>query len=137
MAQGWDLDPSAFSGVVEEKVNIKARAIAVQILGAIVETSPVDTGRFRNNNLVSIDSPDYRQTDSDVGADLPAGSTRGVGSYDEGVTLLNSNPQKIKYPVIYIQNNLPYAEVLEQGHSKQAPTGIYANAFNGVAQANK
>ncbi|HIA8446854.1 TPA: HK97 gp10 family phage protein, partial [Escherichia coli] len=39
--------------------------------------------------------------------------------------------------VIYIQNNLPYAEALENGHSQQAPTGVYANAFHGVLQAYK
>ncbi|EFO5343979.1 HK97 gp10 family phage protein, partial [Escherichia coli] len=41
------------------------------------------------------------------------------------------------YGVIYIQNNLPYAEALENGHSQQAPTGVYANAFHGVLQAYK
>ncbi|EIY0472576.1 HK97 gp10 family phage protein, partial [Escherichia coli] len=34
-------------------------------------------------------------------------------------------------------NNLPYAEALENGHSQQAPTGVYANAFHGVLQAYK
>lgn len=30
------------------------------------------------------------------------------------------------YPVIYLQNNLPYAERLEAGYSKQAPSGMVA-----------
>jgi len=126
MAQGWDFDPSAFTGIVEEKVGLKIRAIAIQILNVIVETSPVDTGRFRNNNMVSLDAPDFSETEE---VDPVGGIAlqRGIGVISKAAN----------YGVIYIQNNLPYAEALEDGHSKQAPTGIYANAFNGVAQANK
>lgn len=137
MAKGWDLDPAIFAEKVEEQVNTYARYIASQILTEVVKMSPVDTGRFRNNNLVSIGSADYGRTDSDKGAKLPKGSTHGVGSYDDGMMMLNSNTQRIKYPVIYIQNNLPYAESLENGHSQQAPSGIYANAFHGVSQLYK
>lgn len=137
MAKGWDFDPSFFAKKVEEEVNIFARYIASQILTEVVKMSPVDTGRFRNNNLVSIGSAYFGTTGSDKGAKLPRGSTNGVGSHDDGMMTLNSNVQSIKYPVIYIQNNLPYAERLESGYSGQAPAGIYANAFNSVSQAYK
>ncbi|MNH46054.1 hypothetical protein D3C79_1086850 [compost metagenome] len=36
---------------------------------------------------------------------------------------------------VFIQNNLPYATALEDGHSQQAPGGIYAVSFHGVSQA--
>jgi hypothetical protein len=39
------------------------------------------------------------------------------------------------YPVIYIQTNLPYAEMLELGHSTQAPGGVYDLAWIGVSEA--
>ena len=38
---------------------------------------------------------------------------------------------------IYITNNLPYAQVLENGHSQQAPTGMLAITvaeFNGIVE---
>ncbi|GAA0478505.1 HK97 gp10 family phage protein [Tatumella punctata] len=126
MAKGWDFDPSAFTGIVEEKVGLKIRAIAIQILNVVVETSPVDTGRFRNNNMVSLDAPDFSETE-EVDPSGGIALQRGIGVISKAAN----------YGIIYIQNNLPYAEALENGHSKQAPTGIYANAFNGVAQANK
>ncbi|MCY1559195.1 hypothetical protein D9M68_962070 [compost metagenome] len=38
------------------------------------------------------------------------------------------------YTQVFIQNNLVYAVPLEDGHSKQAPAGIYGVSFNSVAQ---
>ena len=40
-----------------------------------------------------------------------------------------------KFPVIYIQTNSPYGEMLELGHSTQAPDGVYDLAFIGVSEA--
>ncbi|GAB0685638.1 hypothetical protein BT09F21_09190 [Escherichia coli] len=53
MAKAWDIEPSIFAGMIEEDVGLKIRYIAIQILTAIDIAAPVDTGRFRNNNLVS------------------------------------------------------------------------------------
>ena len=61
MAQGWDFDPSAFAGKVEEDVGKHLRIISMALLTEIVTRSPVDTGRFRANNQVSIGSPDYSE----------------------------------------------------------------------------
>lgn len=126
MANGWSIDPSVFMNQVEEDVGKKLRFISLQLLNEIVSRSPVDTGRFRANNQVSIGSPEYSTTDT----------TDKNGS----VTLLQGSAviaQGKPYSVIYIQNNLPYAEPLENGHSQQAPAGIYAVSFHGVTQAYK
>ncbi|WP_241640025.1 HK97 gp10 family phage protein [Rosenbergiella epipactidis] len=126
MAQGWDFDPSAFTGKVEEDVGKHLRIISMALLTEIVTRSPVDTGRFRANNQVSIGSPDY--------SELAAVDTSGAATIQQGSAVI----AKVKpFSVIYIQNNLPYAEPLENGHSKQAPTGVYANSFHGVSQAYK
>jgi hypothetical protein len=43
---------------------------------------------------------------------------------------VNNNPSTIesfdvqRHDLLVIQNNLPYAEKLERGHSKQAPQGM-------------
>lgn len=126
MAKSWDNDPLLFAGLVEEDVGKKLRIISMALLTEIVQRSPVDTGRFRNNNVVSIGSGDYRTTD-EVDKSGSKAIQRGSAVIAQGKP----------YSVIYIQNNLPYAESLENGHSKQAPTGVYANSFHGVTQAYK
>lgn len=64
MANGWSIDPSVFMNQVEEDVGKKLRFISLQLLNEIVSRSPVDTGRFRANNQVSIGSPEYGTTDT-------------------------------------------------------------------------
>lgn len=126
MASGWSIDPSVFMNQVEEDVGKKLRFISLQLLNEIVSRSPVDTGRFRANNQVSIGSPEYSTTDT---TDKNGSVTLQQGS----AVIAQGKP----YSVIYIQNNLPYAEPLENGHSQQAPAGIYAVSFHGVTQAYK
>ncbi|HIA2822825.1 TPA: HK97 gp10 family phage protein [Escherichia coli] len=126
MAKAWDIEPSIFAGMIEEDVGLKIRYIAIQILTAIDIAAPVDTGRFRNNNQVSLQHPDFGISDN-VDPNGTIAVQRGIGVISKAAN----------YGVIYIQNNLPYAEALENGHSQQAPTGVYANAFHGVLQAYK
>ncbi|EFJ2404670.1 HK97 gp10 family phage protein [Escherichia coli] len=126
MAKAWDIEPSIFAGMIEEDVGLKIRYIAMQILTAIDIAAPVDIGRFRNNNLVSLQHPDFGISDN-VDPNGTIAVQRGIGVISKAAN----------YGVIYIQNNLPYAEALENGHSQQAPTGVYANAFHGVLQAYK
>ncbi|HCN5275189.1 TPA: HK97 gp10 family phage protein [Escherichia coli] len=126
MAKAWDIEPSIFAGMIEEDVGLKIRYIAMQILTAIDIAAPVDTGRFRNNNQVSLQHPDFGISDN-VDPNGTIAVQRGIGVISKAAN----------YGVIYIQNNLPYAEALENGHSQQAPTGVYANAFHGVLQAYK
>lgn len=58
----WSVPPSLFADVVEEDLTKRVRTIALAMLQEIVLRSPVDTGRFRNNNIVSIVSPVYAST---------------------------------------------------------------------------
>ncbi|WP_025126475.1 hypothetical protein [Pseudomonas sp. PH1b] len=81
-------------------------------------------GRFRANNIVTVGTPSFAQLDT---VDPSGATTISNG----GAVLRSVEP----YAVVYIQNNLPYATALEDGHSQQAPGGIYAVSFNGVSQA--
>lgn len=123
-SRGWSTPPSLFADVVEEQLSQRVRVIAMALLNEIVLRSPVDTGRFRGNNIVSVGAPVYSST-TDV--DPSGGNTISRGAS----TLSGLEP----FTQVFIQNNLPYAVPLEDGHSKQAPAGIYAVAFNGVSQA--
>jgi hypothetical protein len=121
---GWSIPPSAFVAQIESDLTKQTRIIAMALLGEIVARSPVDTGRFRGNTTVSIGSPVYSN-----GANVdPSGS----GTLSAGNAVLAGLKP---YTIIYIQNNLPYAEKLENGHSKQAPNGVFGLAFTGVAAA--
>lgn len=183
MAKGWNIDPAAFAGLVEDDVRIRQRTIAIQLLNEIVQRSPVGnpelwainatavqynkavgewneslyadpanltkTGRLRKKVRVN-DSMDIRRP-----AEYRAGTFRAshfvsIGEPNHSVptepdprgtmTFLNGKniiDQAPAYSVIYIQSNLPYSVALENGHSKQAATGVYAVSFNGVVQANK
>ena len=122
--RGWSTPPSLFAGVVEEQLSQRVRVIAIAMLNEIVLRSPVDTGRFRGNNIVSVGAPVYASTLSvdPAGAETIQNGVRAVTGLEP-------------YTQVFIQNNLPYAGPLEDGHSQQAPAGIYAVSFNGVAEA--
>ena len=123
-SRGWSTPPSLFAGLVEEALTQRVRVIALAMLNEIVLRSPVDTGRFRGNNIVSVGAPVYT---SSVNVD-PTGSE----TIQQGVRVMTGLEP---YTQVFIQNNLPYAGPLEDGHSEQAPAGIYAVSFNGVAEA--
>lgn len=122
--RGWSTPPSLFAGVVEEQLSQRVRVITIAMLNEIVLRSPVDTGRFRGNNIVSVGAPVYASTLSvdPAGAETIQNGVRAVTGLEP-------------YTQVFIQNNLPYAGPLEDGHSQQAPAGIYAVSFNGVAEA--
>lgn len=83
-------------------------------------------GTFRGSHIVSIGSPDMTVTDEPD----PSGSN----TIHKGSMLIKASG---KFPVIYIQTNSPYGEMLELGHSTQAPGGVYDLAFIGVSEAYK
>lgn len=126
MARGWSIPPSLFMGAVEQDLSKKIRTIAIQCLNEVVMRTPVDTGRARANNQLSIGKPVY--------ASLDAYDKEGGATITEGATRLTGLEP---YTVVYIQNNLPYIERLEDGYSKKAPVGMFGAAFNSVARANQ
>lgn len=104
----WDRPPILFADGVEQNINNKYRGLIASFYNNLVMLSPVDTGRYLNNHHVSFNVPSYA-IDGAIGFMLPPMGT---------------------FPIVYIQNNLPYGMRLEQGHSNKAPTGVYQNAFN-------
>ncbi|MNE17392.1 hypothetical protein D3C76_888470 [compost metagenome] len=123
-SRGWSTPPSLFTGLVEEALTQRVRVIALAMLNEIVMRSPVDTGRFRGNNIVSVGAPVYT---SSANVD-PTGSE----TIQQCVRVTTGLEP---YTQVFIQNNLIYAVPLEDGHSQQAPAGIYAVSFNSVSQA--
>ena len=82
-----------------------------------VTTTPVDTGRARSNWSVSIGSRDL------TGLDEPDSPTQGQdGALAQGRRVVQT--WELGAGTIFIQNNLPYIQRLEDGYSAQAPAGM-------------
>lgn len=104
-----------FEKEVEGKLLQVVQKIGLETLARVVMKSPVDTGRFRGNWNVSINSADY-STSAKV-------DPLGPATIATGQTPILGLPEP---EVIWISNGLPYANRLENGWSKQAPAGMVA-----------
>lgn len=124
MASQWQNPPTAFLRVIEEQLSKETKRIAGMMLQAVIFQSPVDTGAYRANHRVSVGFEDFAQ-------DLGVVDKAGMQTLNIGIGKIAGMPT---YGKLYIQNNLPYAEALENGTSKQAPKGVYATSFHAVVQ---
>lgn len=117
-AADFRLELRAAADEVDALVMTITQKIAMFALSSVVMRSPVDTGRFRGNWLVSTGSPNEgmsENTDPGGQATIALGASAITG---------------LKQPeIVWLQNNLPYAQRLENGWSKQAPAGIVAVTF--------
>lgn len=106
----------------DDKFSDVVSGTVIRATNAIVDLSPVDTGRFKANWQVTANTPaaqslnDYDQLGGETKSAL-ARQARAVA---------RSKATK----VIYITNRLDYAAELEYGASNQAPSGVL-----GVVQA--
>lgn len=121
---GWSNPPSGFMSEVEGYINGFQRRIATDALSMVVMGSPVDKGAYRGNHRVTINGIDISYSLDDVDKAGQETISRGTSVID-GANLV--------YKEIVIQNNLPYGESLEVGHSQQAPQGIYGPAMATLA----
>lgn len=105
---------------IEKSFDASIKDYTVSTVSRLYDNSPVLTGLFRSNHNVSIGqryTNDFGITDEDTV----------VGDAKSKINEYNSKNDKI----VFIQNNLDYAEALENGHSKQAPAGVYGQTISG------
>ena len=112
-----------FANELDDEANRFKRKIALDLLQEVVMRSPVDTGRYRANWLVTINKPSTRELVRFKSRN--AALQRGVGFdpiIEAGLRVLRRvRPGQD----IWITNNVPYAERIEFGSwSKQAPQGV-------------
>lgn len=100
------------------------KQVAVSVDQAVVTATPVDTGRARSNWLASIDV-----------ARTGTVPTHGPGAEAASIAAARAVIASRKPgQAIFISNNLPYIERLNQGSSSQAPAMFVEAAVNeGVA----
>ena len=117
----WTRAPFLFADDIMQDAHKLQRGMAITLLNNIQLLAPVDEGTYRGSTVVSFGSPDYRYTENIGGMSI-------AFSAIEGLT-----PNAL--PTIFVQTNSPYAERLESGWSKQAPSGVYGLAFSSMVAA--
>ncbi|WP_407480268.1 HK97 gp10 family phage protein [Acinetobacter baumannii] len=117
---GWKgKKPTSFSLDVAKAAEDHVKHIVMDTVQSLVNLSPVDTGAYRASHIVSVGSGDYGIREPETNA-----------INDAAIQAM-----KIKLGnLVYIQNNQPYAERLENGWSDQAPQGIYGLTYNFISQ---
>jgi len=118
----WTNRPTNFTQTIEGDLVERANEIVLFGHRGVVLKSPVRTGRFRGNHIISVGSPNN--------GSRPAGSEAG-SAISRGLQELSSGRNAV-YTIRYIQNNLPYGRKLENGSSRQAPRGVYGITFNEI-----
>lgn len=111
-----------------------AAEVAIQALADAQTISPVDTGLYRAAHDLTINEPSSFQpsttsTVTDTGIPPPAVAPRGE-TVPEQLDLAQSRLDGARSTFtgsmsIFLTNNLQYAWALENGHSQQAPQGVY------------
>ena len=97
----------------EARMTLAVRKIAMSVFREVILMSPVDTGRFKGNWQVAINS-------------IPQGTLE-INDTTGMVSISKADAAALQLQAgesIYLVNNLPYARALEYGHSKQAPAGM-------------
>jgi len=109
----FTLDVKAFCDKAKKNPEIVMRQVSMKLFSAIIKSSPVDTGRFRGNWQTTGATP---ATGLIAGVDVTGGK-----AVNSAATFITNAPG---WDVFTLTNNLPYAERLEYGWSKQAPVGM-------------
>lgn len=104
---------------VTEGLSKVIRGTALVIDQVLVTTTPVDTGRARANWIATVGAPAE-------GADLPPDPT-GQAALAQAQAVVGG--YRLEMGPLFISNNVPYIGALDNGHSKQAPHGMTAQAL--------
>ena len=122
----WKNKPTNFALDVVKNADGHLKKIVGETLQQVIVRSPVMDGEFRASHKVTLDSP---QNSYEKGFDLSGGATLAEG-------LKVASTAKIG-GLVYIQSLSPYGTRLENGWSQQAPSGVFALAFQSVASKYK
>lgn len=123
---GWKNKPTNFALEVVKNADSHLKKIVGETLQQVIVRSPVMDGEFRASHKVTLDRP---QNMYEKGFDLSGGATLAKG-------LKVASTAKIG-GLVYVQTLSPYGLALENGHSQQAPNGVYALSYQSVASKYK
>lgn len=109
----FSLDMEEFAKRAKAGADNVVRKVMIDVTSSIIQKSPVDTGRFRANWILGVN---YMPSGTNISMDKSGASTIG--------RIAAEIPAKAAGPTYILANNLPYAQRLEDGYSKQAPVGM-------------
>lgn len=116
-----------FENMSLKKVDDFTRLIALEVFRRIILKTPVDTGRARGNWLCTISVPAIAMQ---KGEDWFQGQTSGDFDKSGRAAIEEASNQVLSWKpgdvAIFLTNNLPYIQRLEEGYSGQAPAGMVA-----------
>jgi hypothetical protein len=107
----FSLQVGNFAGKSLKQMDQVRRASILELFSLVILGTPVDTGRLRGNWQTTINSP----TDS-VRDKLDKSGSEAIADVAANLGGLMD--------VVWFVNNLPYAEAIEMGGSRQAPAGM-------------
>jgi hypothetical protein len=105
------------------------KKVALAVNQAVILATPVDTGRARGNWIARVDSPNREKFDSKL-------DKTGSNTINENAKTIKTAPEKSALTV-YISNNLPYIQRLNEGYSAQAPSGFVEKSLQIAKSALK
>lgn len=120
MAAGSDIRRTI--GQIDKAGERVVKRLATSVNAELIKATPVDTGWARANWIFSIGQP----IAGPAGAPGKVGPARQAQSSGVARVLV----YKLNQGVIWLSNNVPYIQVLNAGHSKQAPAGFIEAAID-------
>ena len=142
-------DPNVFAENIRKRGTIlvknvekAVRAAAIAADRAAVLNTPVDTGRARENWIVTVKSPAAASKvvnrpkgfgdQNQLNANRSAATSAAFAQADSTIRSFQINDQSI-----HITNNVSYIGELDKGSSKQAPAGMSEAAIMAATKAAK
>ncbi|WP_312970841.1 hypothetical protein [Acinetobacter gerneri] len=124
----WDKKPTDFAHSIQDDAEKLIKNIASDAITMIIPMTPVMDGTARSNYRVSLNSPDS-------GYDLKQFDYAGQATIVKSLQFIATNAKL--GTILYIQNNVPYINRLENGWSKQAPQGMFGLTFHYISSKYK
>ena len=119
----WKNKPSNFALEVVKNADDHLKKIVGETLQQVVTRSPVMDGEFRASHKVTLDSP---QNTYEKSFDISGNETLREGLQIASTAKIGG--------LVYVQTLSPYGLALENGHSDQAPKGVYALTFRYISE---
>lgn len=122
----WKNKPTNFALDVLKTADDHLKKIVGETLQRVIVLSPVMDGEFRASHKVTLDSP---QNTYEKSFDISGNETLREGLQITSTAKIGG--------LVYVQTLSPYGLALENGHSQQAPNGVYALSFRYVCEKYK
>ena len=104
----FEIDMAKFSKQTEINLETVVKRVSFDVYNKAKQNTPVDTGRARGSWNIS---EEYADLSTLPEGEYPTGTTNAVGS-------ISGKDE------VHISNNLEYINALDEGRSRQAPSGM-------------